>query len=149
MCDRINVQNNPVNYIDPLGLAWITVNAKARGDHSTTGHGWITIINDNGTQETLGHYPDNLAYGPIDRDKTERPSNSFNFEITQDQADAARKAADVHAPYDIFGRNCADLVERALDASNVAHPNFDTFGVSDPNKIYDWINGNRSRGATP
>ncbi len=128
------VGNNPVNWVDPLGLATIWVHSNPRHYNPGPGHGWVTIVNDDGSSETVGNYPG----GPSNRDVVKTPTESNHWEITQEEADAASEA--MNKPwYAAINDNCVDRVEDALDAANIKHPNFNTAGVSDPQNLNDWL----------
>lgn len=43
--------------------------------------------------------------------------------------------------------NCADFLEGMLDAASIAHPNFETWGKTDPDKVADWLDElNKNKG---
>ena len=141
------VQNNPIMGIDPLGLASLMVNVNPRGagsgsidnSNSGVGHGWATIVNDNGTSTTIGNYPG----GPsVTRDAQRVPTSSRAWEVSQAQADAAYGAMS-RPGYNFFTHNCVDQVAGALDAAGINHPSFTTLGVSDPSRLNTWVNGKR------
>jgi hypothetical protein len=121
------------------GTPSITVNVNPRDgffdlSSSNSGHAWVTITNNDGTSVIIGNYPG----GPRD-DSDGIPTASYTWTINQNQADAARMA--IKQPgYKFFSDNCVDRVGKALDVSRIQHPNFNTLGISDPNKVYTWIN---------
>ena len=41
-------------------------------------------------------------------------------------------------PWSLYN-NCTDFLKDALDAAGIPHPDWDTLGVSDPDKMFDWI----------
>jgi len=88
---------------------------------------------DNGNQQTIGNYPGGPRY-----DSQRTPTHSHSFYITQLEADAIILA--IRQPgYDYNEDNCVDRVEDALDIGNIDHPNFDTFGISDPTQLDSWL----------
>lgn len=132
--------NNPINFIDPWGLASLIVNSNPRSpgsgsiSNSNTGHGWITVVNDDGTSTTVGNYPG----GPRD-DSGRVPTASHSWDISQSQADAALNA--INQPgYNFVTDNCVDRVEDSLGAAGINHPSFNTLGVSDPANLNNWLN---------
>jgi len=140
------VGNNPVMGVDPWGLAalYVHVNPRSPGSgsvsDSTTGHGWVTIINDDMTSTTIGNYP-----GGVRDDSVRVPTSSHGWEISQTQANAAL-AAMKQPGYNFFTDNCVDRVEDALGAAGINHPSFNTIGISDPAKLNGWVGSVKSSG---
>lgn len=126
--------NNPIIWIDPWGLARLIVHVDDRFSEGTlTGHGAVTLTNDNGTSETIGNHP-----GGWQDDSDIAFDISHTWDISQEQADATREAI-TQPGYNFFNDNCIDRVENALHKSGIEHPNFNTFGISDPSNAYDWL----------
>lgn len=133
--------DDPVNYRDPWGFAWITVHVDDRTSGSgssgsagsNSGHGWTTITYDSGASVTIGNYP-----GGPRNDAARQPTASQSFYVTDAQAAAAQTAAS-RPGYNFFADNCVDRVEDALNAAGIQHPSFNTLGVSDPARLMDWL----------
>ncbi len=139
---------NPINLVDPWGLASITVHVRSgwgifSTSNSNTGHAWVTVTNDDGTKVTKGNYPDpgHLFQGrPLDDSGTVQTESYTFYNVSQVDAAAAIQAISEFG-YNIASDNCADRVEKALDAAAISYPNLNTLGVSTPNNVYDWIHG--------
>lgn len=125
--------NNPVNWIDPFGLASLTVYSKKRSQKGL-GHSWTGVTTNNGITTTRGNYP-----GGVRDDSNTTSDTSYTWEISESQAEKTIEALS-NDSYNFFNDNCVDMVEDALDAAGVEHPDFDTLGISDPNKVADWLN---------
>ncbi len=133
--------NDPVNWIDPWGLANITVHAERNGPGSSgfanhTGHTFVEATYDDGSSERAGWYPEGVSA----EEKT--PSDvQHTFDVTDDQAkdaiNAIREKSDERIGYEFWTDNCTDAVEGALDAAGIDHP---WFGFpSNPNYVADWL----------
>lgn len=101
---------------------------------SSFGHGWVEITYSNGSSVTVGNYPG----GWRDSDSATSSTASTSFEVTGLQA-AVIYLGVTKPGYDFFTDNCVDRVEFALSVAGIEHPSFNTFGVSNPAKLYDWI----------
>ena len=129
------VLGNPVNFIDPWGLASLTIhsNPGVHGGGNSVGHGWSTVTHDNGTQQTIGNYP-----GGPQNDTNRVPTQSYTFPIDQNQANEAIRRL-TQPGYNFVSDNCVDRVEDALDVRNTPHPSFNTLFVSDPTNVNNWL----------
>jgi len=134
--------NDPVNWADPWGLASITVYSENREGSSSSssfygyGHSWVKITNDDGTSVQKGAYPGGL----VEDDYALTSTPEYTWNITQTDADAATQAVKDFGNWALFNNNCVDLTEDVLKAAGIKHPNFDTWGVSDPANVYKWLN---------
>ena len=130
------IRNNSINVIDLFGLAELIVNAVRDG----VGHGWINVKSDNGTSKTHGRYPE----GTNNSDAGRTPDSSSSFNIPQSTADKINALGQTDPGYDglisgFLSNNCVDFVESALDLAGIQHPDFDFLGVSDHDKLADWL----------
>jgi len=128
----------PVNFVDPFGGATLIVNGQYRTDtyDFINGHGWVTVVNDDGSSVTRGNYPGGVQ--SFDNIVHPNPSGSFSFDISQSQADAVINVYN-RDHYNFFTDNCVDRVEDALKAAGIDHPSFNLLGVSEPNNLVNWL----------
>lgn len=133
------VENNPLNFIDPLGLksaqfcayppGTITENTK-----SAFGHGFWILTKDNGDVVTIGRYPE----GTRSTDKIVAGTVAFTVPATDAQISAILNSVDQGKYWGIIG-NCIDGLERGLKILGIEHPSFRLLGVSVPTKAVIWI----------
>lgn len=156
------VLNNPVNLIDltgrheelpPEGMVFYDVCAYDRVPwylHLTrTGHGWQEFKDSKGETKSIGHYPltdtDGIIYFRVDEHLhqffPESRINTLRFTISEAQADLIYQttAAFCSDLYHLFTHNCIDAVKAGMDAAEISHPDFKTFGISDPLKLHQYI----------
>ena len=133
------ISNNPVNYVDPLGLKSAKVCAylpgtKTAEGKSLMGHGFWILTKDNGQVITLGRYSDEIR-----RNDSEVPGTfSFEWAATDEQIDRIDRA--MHKDkYLLHSANCVDGLERGLKILGVKHPSFNILGVSTPIKACLWL----------
>ncbi len=133
------VNNNPVNFIDPLGLEELTVFADFPNDWDwgDFGHGWSELKDKDGSSICRGNY----FGGPQDDSgrATERTA-SVKFEISTEQALLVAEILENPGEYHLLKNNCIDMVAKVLDVCEVGHPSFKDFiGISQPTKLHRWI----------
>ena len=134
------VGNNPVNFIDPLGLEKLTIFADFPNewDWGDFGHGWSEIKDEEGTCTCRGHYRTGI------RDDTYRGTErtaSIKFEISPEQALRVTEVFDNPGKYHLLKNNCIDIVTKVLDVCEIEHPSFKDFmKISDPVKLHRWVN---------
>ncbi len=111
--------NNPINFIDPWGLASIIIRVERgtpwgetsswRSANGAYGHAWVEIQDDNGTITNRG------TYRTGKRDDTWRNNNAYiisTYHITQEKAIAAANYVNNYDGnnYGAFWENCTDFV---------------------------------------
>jgi hypothetical protein len=127
------------------------------------GHSWGDIIDNSGNREGSGFYPDSSTpagwesifggtYGKEFADDTQNNTSydsSYSFDINSEQYDAIKKYinnfqenGDDWSMGEILeeSNNCTDYIEGMLDVAGIEHPDFTTFGKTDPDKLGDWLN---------
>jgi len=118
--------------------AKLTIHADPRFDgkfNLNPGHGWVSVNKDDEQTITRGNY----MGGPKDDSIRSPGKYSHSWDINPEQADDVLDM--VNQPgYSLFNDNCVDRVEDALNTSNISHPDFDTIGISDPEKLCGWLN---------
>ncbi|MGE5195706.1 MAG: DUF6531 domain-containing protein [Anaerolineae bacterium] len=133
------VENNPINFIDPLKLksaefcaypaGTITENGK-----SASGHGFWVLTKDNGDVIVIGRYPGRPRFD----DKIIPGTLSFEVPATDAQIDAIISRLSKGDYWGIAG-NCIDGLEWGLEILGIEHPSFNFLGVSLPTKAVIWI----------
>jgi RHS repeat-associated protein len=135
------VNNNPLNYIDPLGLrsakasAYVAGTKTERGK-SFAGHGFWELTYDNGTVLTIGRYPGGAEEN---RDKIVPGTVSYEWPATDDQIDQIIASVKKGGYYCGVAGNCVDGLERGLAILGVKHPSFSFCGISLPTKAVFWL----------
>lgn len=131
--------NNPVNFIDPLGLRSARFCVYPAGTvtkcgKSLTGHGFWILTKDNGEVITIGRYPIRPQYDD------EMTSNTFfhEFPATDKQINAIVNVTE-KGPYLGVAGNCIDGLERGLEVLGIEHPSFSFMGISVPTKAIIWL----------
>ena len=134
------VSNNPLNYIDPMGLRSAKACAypagtKTKSGTSAVGHGFWELTYDNGEVKRIGRYPnpqnmysDNIYPGTV----------SHEWPATDAQIDQIITSVK-KGPYLGVSGNCIDGLERGLKILGVDHPSFSFCGVSVPTKAVMWL----------
>lgn len=134
------VSNNPINWIDPYGLAKLTVyviKPGPWGDRSSTGgwgHAWVEIESDSGEKYNRGSYknPNKLS---DDSSRNSMADISYSYEITQAQYEQAKRGIENYGDgnYRTISENCVDFVYKAAeDWAGVDLPGSD-WGLDYPN----------------
>ncbi len=131
--------NNPVNFIDPLGLRSAKACAYPAGTMTThgeslTGHGFWVLTKDNGEQTTVGRYPG----GPREIDELTPNTAYYEWPATDKQINEIVKVIKQGSYLGVAG-NCIDGLERGLEVLGVEHPSFNVMGVSTPSKAVIWL----------
>src|SRR3990172_9789847 len=123
------VGNNPVNFVDPLGLdVTVTLYPGAGG----FGHVGVGV----NTTNTRGFYPDpdssplrtttGQDVNGTTLPDTRAPIDSITITTTSDQDSAIQKAIENRTQnpgtYNLFSRNCAGFVNDVLDAGGIHCP---------------------------
>lgn len=128
------VCNNPVNFVDPLGLEQITILGENQSEWNWAhfGHGWSILTDENGARLCRGHYRKGM------RDDTYRgvigKTASITFDISPEKAHLVREVYNNPGQYNFINNNCVDVCE-------IEHPSFKgCINVSQPARLYDWIN---------
>jgi RHS repeat-associated protein len=148
--------NDPVNWVDPWGLARITIYVEegrresedggADSKRDGWGHAWVEIEDDNGDRTNRGSYPGGL------RDDTNRNNEAdveHSEEITQEQHDNAKKFMDDYGNdnWDEISENCTDFVYKvAEDGAGIDLPGSD-WGIDTPNKLADDLKEESKKGS--
>lgn len=133
------VENNPINFIDPLGLKSAEFCAYPVGtitEHgkSATGHGFWLLTRDNGDMIAIGRYP----RGSQTIDRIVPGTVSFKVPATDAQIDAIISRVS-HGIYLGIAGNCIDGLEWGLEILGLEHPSFNVLGISMPSKAVIWI----------
>jgi RHS repeat-associated protein len=145
------VGNNPVNWIDPWGLASITIHAE-RGRPwgktslfmtwllDDTGHSWVEIKKDDSTTVTKGLYPGGVADDSWRNYRTKFPALGIErtYEITDKQANNAINYINNYVgTYKGVAENCTDFVYHVVEkGAGVDMPGSD-WGIDSPDKLAD------------
>ncbi|MEX0961327.1 MAG: RHS repeat-associated core domain-containing protein [Simkaniaceae bacterium] len=133
------VSNNPVNFIDPLGLEELTIFADFPNDWDwgDFGHGWNELKDQDGTCTCRGNYFD----GPQnDTGRGTERTVSIKFEIQTEHATRVAEVLKDPGKYHLLKNNCIDMVTKVLDVCEIEHPNFKDFTkISQPTKLHRWI----------
>ena len=138
--------NDPVNFVDPWGLAKLTIYAERNGPGSSgfangTGHVFIEGTYDDRTSERVGWRPEGVSKETDKYGNISPYDVKHTFEVTDDQAKTAvnsiREKNNEWIGYEFYIDNCTDAVEDALDAASIDHP---WFGFpSNPDNVADWL----------
>ncbi|MGE0831281.1 MAG: RHS repeat-associated core domain-containing protein [Simkaniaceae bacterium] len=143
------VRNNPLSFVDPLGLYGVKVPLTFYGNYpgsripegkSRVGHGWIGGVDANGIYFSQGAWP----RGVIEKDESMislcHETVHMTVWVTPEQSLAARIASG-EPKYSLCRNNCIDHVVKALDAIEYPHPIFkdDPHGISLPTIYCNWI----------
>ncbi|HSX04128.1 MAG TPA: RHS repeat-associated core domain-containing protein [Rhabdochlamydiaceae bacterium] len=136
----VYVENNPINFIDPLGLKSARFCAYAPGTiteegRSMVGHGFWILTRDSGDVITIGRYPKQPRFD----DKIVPGTVSFEVAATDSQIDAILGSVAKGSYWWGIVNNCIDGLERGLEILGIDHPSFDVLGISVPTKMVMWI----------
>ncbi len=160
--------DDPINFVDLLGLQQIGIHVHLGGGSTGVGspssggwgHAWVDLYDANGNRYGRGFYPSDPAgwqsifggtYGKAFVDDTEdgeEANESFTINISQADYDAAMaliQYLEQNSPDWSIDNNCADFVDEVLTAAGIDHPDFQTLGKTDPNKIADWLKEMKSK----
>lgn len=125
----------------------LTIHANRGGDGSSSssggsgfGHAWFTL--DRGEGNITAHETRKPGWGePVNEDTSSDSQSSF--EITDSQAEQIEQyAQNETGDYEFFDNNCTDFIEGVLEILGVENPSFDTVGISDPEKLANWLDSN-------
>ena len=155
--------NKVLLHIDIYGAVPLTINAAPAGENSSGGvgsssagwgHAWFDLGGQSyGYYPTESQTPGGLITGETyggeivyndtkNYDDTKTPYSSLTMDITPEQAkkisDFVNNYNTEENPWSLYN-NCTDFLKDALDAAGIPHPDWDTLGVSDPDKMFDWI----------
>jgi len=134
--------NNPINFIDPWGLAKITIYVQEGtpgGDPSSKeainawGHAWVEVVNDSGEKTNSGLYPGGK------HDDSQRNKNAdvvYPIEITDAQAEAAKKYIQKYdGKYNEVTENCTDYVYKVVEKGAGQDIPGSDWGIDYPDKL--------------
>lgn len=144
------VNNNPLNFIDPLGLRSAKACAYAAGTKtkngtSAIGHGFWVLTYDDGEVITIGRYPGESKKGYRENyDEICEGTYSYEWPATDEQIDQIIASVKKGAYLGVSG-NCINGLERGLKVLGVEHPSFSEYGVSLPTKAIIWLESLNSK----
>jgi RHS repeat-associated protein len=134
--------NNPVIYIDPWGLAKLTVHVKRhnKGGHRDSkrnwGHAWVEGQSDSGERINRGSYPKGLR---DDTGKNSTADVSRSYEISESQFEKLKQGIENYGDdnWNRISENCVDFVYKAAeDWAGVDLPGSD-WGLDTPDQLAD------------
>ena len=134
--------NNPINWIDPWGLAKIIIyiqEGTPGGDPSSKealnayGHAWVEVVDDAGGKTNSGFYPK----GKHDDSKRNKNANVvYPIEITEAQAKAAKKYIEEYdGKYNFLTENCTDYVYKVVEKGAEQDIPGSDWGIDYPDKL--------------
>lgn len=141
----VYVQNNPVNLVDPLGLDWITAVAYPPGTmtnegRSLTGHAFIVLKRENGTDVPLGKYPTFNPFKPriLPIDRIYPGSQTYTWEISPEVYNAIATNFGKDGFYLLAKNNCCDAALQVIQ--KYVDPTFGSnkvLGVNNPTSFVE------------
>jgi len=157
--------NNPVNFMDPYGFAFLTVYGNSRGDSNarivsarasssgySPGHVWVEFsYNDMAGNPQIvnrGNYPRDERGGyQDDSGRNEIADFSQTFYVPDDRVEQVLRELYTYDTFSSLWHNCVDDLEEVLDKAGIQHPGFGW--PSDPRNVEDWINQQKKDDSCP